>query len=79
MSGAPWPAWYEIRVDGELDDRWSDWFEGMQIEINTGQTVISGSLPDRSALYGVLDKLRDLGLSVVAANRILPEVGRGEG
>jgi hypothetical protein len=74
--GARWPARYVVRVDGALDARWSDWFEGLQVETQGSQTVISGSVADRSALYGILDRVCDLGLSVVDVHRV-PEEEEG--
>ena len=73
MSGANWPARYEVRVEGELGGRWSEWFGGLRIESGGGGTIISGTLPDQSALYGVLDKVRDLGLCVITVRRLAPE------
>lgn len=61
---------YQIRIEGVLDERWSSWFEGLQIHNEGGETILSGTLPDQSALYGVLDKLRDLGLSVITVRRL---------
>jgi hypothetical protein len=77
MSAASWPARYEVRVEGVLDGRWSEWFERLQIEIQGGETVLSGTLPDQPALHGVLDRVRDLGLCIIAVRRIPPpeEVG----
>ena len=76
MSARGWPARYEIRVESVLNDRWSEWFEGMAIEIEGDQTVLLGIFPDQSALHGILDRLRDLGMSVVAVRRISPEEHR---
>jgi hypothetical protein len=60
---------YEIRVEGHLAADWSDWFEGLTVRQEaSGETVISGSL-DQAALHGVLAKVRDLGLTLVAVNR----------
>jgi hypothetical protein len=73
VSGAAWPARYEVRVEGVLDDRWSAWFEGLQIHNQGGETILSGTLPDQSALHGILDKVRDLGLSIIAVRRLPPE------
>lgn len=73
MSSAQWPARYEIRVESVLDDRWSEWFEGLQIQNQGGETILSGTFPDQSALYGILDKVRDLGLSVITVHRNPPE------
>lgn len=78
MSGVSWPARYEIRVDSVLDDHWSGWFEGLRIETEADSTVISGTVSDQSALHGVLDKLRDLGLTVIAVRRLPLQQGGGE-
>jgi hypothetical protein len=77
VSGARWPAGYEVRVDGVLDGRWSEWFEGLQIDNQGGETVLSGTLPDQPALHGVLDKVRDLGLSIVVVRRLPPQEEAG--
>jgi hypothetical protein len=78
VSGARWPARYEVRVDGVLDGRWSEWFEGLRIENQGGETILSGTLPDQPALHGILDKVRDLGLCVIAVRRIPLEEKAGE-
>jgi hypothetical protein len=58
---------YTIRIRGHLSPRWSDWFDGMEITHGgDGQTILSGVLPDQSALFGLLYKIRDLGLTLVA-------------
>jgi hypothetical protein len=77
VSSARWPARYEIRVDGVLDGRWSEWFEGLQIEHQGGQTLLSGVLADQPALHGILDKVRDLGLSIIAVRRLPPPEAAG--
>jgi hypothetical protein len=69
---ARWPARYEVRVDGVLDGRWSEWFEGLRIEDQGGQTLLSGMVADQPALHGILDKVRDLGLSIIAVRRLPP-------
>ena len=73
MSHTLWPARYEIRVESILHERWSDWFDGLQIEILGDATVLSGTLPDQSALHGILDRVRDLGLTVISLRRIPPD------
>jgi hypothetical protein len=78
VSGSRWPAYYEVRVDGVLDGRWSEWFQGLQIDSQGGETVLSGTLPDQPALHGVLDKVRDLGLSIITVRRIPPQEKPGE-
>jgi hypothetical protein len=78
VSGATWPASYEVRVHGVLDGRWSEWFEELQVDNQGGETVLSGTLPDQPALHGVLDKVRDLGLSIVAVRRLPLQKEAGE-
>ncbi len=68
MSRHTWPARYEIRVDGVLDERWTEWF-GLGLVIEGDETVLFGTLADQSALHGVLDKVRDMGLSVIDMRR----------
>jgi hypothetical protein len=70
MSRASWPARYEVRVEGVLHGSWSEWFEGLQIQNQGADTVLSGVLPDQPALHGILDKVRDLGLSLIAVRRL---------
>lgn len=61
---------YEIRVEGHLADRWSEWFEGLAI-CNTpdGDATLTGLLADQAALFGTLTKLRDLNLILISVNR----------
>jgi len=56
-----------ITVKGQLDQRWSEWFDGLTItHLENGESVLTGHLPDQAALHGVLTKVRDLGLILVA-------------
>ncbi|MEO0535285.1 MAG: hypothetical protein AAF215_15615 [Cyanobacteria bacterium P01_A01_bin.123] len=58
---------YEIRIKGHLDHRWSQWFEGFAIALkDNGETLLSGPVVDQAALYGVLIKVRDLGLPLIS-------------
>jgi hypothetical protein len=60
---------YEIRVKGHLDSRWSAWFDGLTItNLPHGEALLSGALADQAALHGVLMKVRDLGLPLLAVN-----------
>lgn len=60
---------YEIRIKGHLDAQWQDWFDGMSITLEAdGTTLLSGPVPDQPALYGLLRKVRDLGLPLVSVN-----------
>jgi hypothetical protein len=62
---------YEIRIEGHLDPEWADWFDGMSITLEEdGTTLLSGPVPDQSALYGLLRKVRDLGSTLVGVNRV---------
>jgi hypothetical protein len=67
----------EIRVKGQIDEHWSDWFEDLTIR-HTEQdgTILSGTVVDQAALYGLLTKLRNLGLSLVSVNSVEGEEGR---
>ncbi len=65
---------YEIIIHGHLPPRWKVAFEDMELTcLPDGNTCISGSLPDQSALYGLLMRLRDLGLSLVSVNAVAPK------
>jgi hypothetical protein len=66
--------WYEIRVKGHLEAGWLDWFEGLQFQnLENGETSLIGPITDRLALRGVLDKLWDLGLSLLSLHHIEAE------
>ena len=73
MSGAARSARYEIRVEGVLDQRWTAWFEGLEIGSDDSQTVISGPVADQAALHGLLNRVCDLGLVLISVRRSDPE------
>jgi len=59
--------YYAIRVQGHLDHSWQYRFEGLRIEHqDTGTTLLSGSLPDQAALYGVLLQIIRLGVTLLS-------------
>jgi hypothetical protein len=61
---------YEIRVQGQLDQQWSAWFEGLTISYDgEGNTILRGPLADEAALHGILIKVRDLALPLLALKR----------
>lgn len=62
---------YAIRLQGQLDPKWSDWFSGMQIRHEpNGETLLEGAVIDQAALHGLLAAVRDLGLPLIAVTRI---------
>ena len=64
---------YEIRFKGHIDDRWSDWFEGLTITLeDNGDTLLTGPVIDQAALLGLLKKVRDLGLPLVSVTPVEP-------
>ena len=65
---------YEIRVKGHLDHRWVAWFDGLALTHETdGTTVICGQVADQAALFGLLHRIRDLGLPLVSVMRADPD------
>jgi hypothetical protein len=69
---------YEIRVQGHLDQHWSAWFAGLSITYDSDDTtVLRGPLVDEAALHGVLIKVRDLALPLLAVNRMGAETREG--
>lgn len=59
----------EIRIAGRLDAQWGECFEGFAITYTAdAQTILTGSVPDQAALYGVIAKLRDLGVRLISVN-----------
>jgi hypothetical protein len=72
------PGLYEIRLQGHLDGRWTAWFEGLSVSNeNDGTTVIRGRVVDQSALHGLLQKVRDIGLPLVSVTHVDPGDPRG--
>ena len=68
------PHGYEIRVEDHLTDRWSEWFEGLAIRNDpNGETILSGLICDQAALFGVLNKIQALNLTLVSVNRSSPQ------
>ena len=61
---------YEIQIKEHLDQRWADWFEGMAlVHQSDGSTVLRGPVADQAALHGLLNGIRDLGLSLISVRQ----------
>ena len=72
------PGCYEIRLKGHLDARWADQFEHMSFtHASDGTTILAGPVVDQAALYGVLRKVRDLGLPLLSVMLIDPKPADG--
>ncbi|MBX3098649.1 MAG: hypothetical protein KF761_03645 [Salinibacterium sp.] len=62
---------YDIRLEGQLDPRWSDWFEGFALTHNSdGTTTLTGPITDQAALHGLLRRISDLGVVLISVNNL---------
>jgi hypothetical protein len=62
---------YQIRVQGQLDSSWSAWFDGLTVTaLENGETMLTGPIADQAALHGLLTKVRDLGLTLLAVHSV---------
>lgn len=66
------PMAYQIRITGQLGSRWADWFEGLTITLDGGDTLITGPVVDQAALHGLLKRVRDLGMPLVSVSPVEP-------
>ncbi len=64
---------YQVRLKGHLGPEWTDWFWGLAITLEEdGETLLTGPIADQAALYGLLKKVRDLGIPLVSVNCVEP-------
>lgn len=64
---------YEIEIEGHLDDRWQEWFEGFTLmHTADGRTILTGPIRDQAALHGMLKKINNLGLTLISVNPVNP-------
>ena len=66
-------GWYELRLQGRLEARWSAWFDGMTLTTAHGTTTLRGPVVDQAALHGLLQRLRDLGLPLISVTQVDPD------
>ena len=63
------PEYYEIKLRGHLDQRWSEWFADLKFTyLDEEVTLLSGSLSDQAALHGLLERIRDLNLTLISVS-----------
>jgi hypothetical protein len=67
---------YHIRVKEHLADHWTHWFDGLEITAANGESLLSGPLADQAALFGVLARIRDLGLTLLAVESTTTDTER---
>ena len=58
----------EIKVEGHLDKKWKNSFEGMKISYEAGNTILSGNIKDEAHLHGILNIIRDLNIKLISIN-----------
>ena len=64
---------YQIRIKGHLGQQWIGWFEGLTITLEeSGETLLTGPVVDQAALYGLLKRVQDLGMPLLAVSRVEP-------
>ncbi len=66
------PMAYQIRITGQLGPGWADWFEGLTVTLDGGDTLITGLVADQAALHGLLKRVRDLGMPLVSVSPVEP-------
>ena len=71
----PGSGTYEIHLAGHLHERWAAWFDGLTLSHqDNGTTIISGPVADQAALHGLLQRVRDLGLSLISVTQVVSDL-----
>jgi hypothetical protein len=71
---------YQIRIKGQLDAQWTDWFGGLAVTLQEdGDTLLTGPVVDQAALHGLLKKVRDLGMPLISVSPVEPGPPTGLG
>jgi len=66
---------YALKIKGHLEERWSEWFEGLVItHESNGTTTLSGPLPDQASLHSILLKIRDMNLTLISVTQSEPDL-----
>jgi hypothetical protein len=67
------PLIYEIRIKGQLERAWADWFPGLTVTPEeNGDSLLTGPVVDQAALHGLLRRVRDLGVPLISVNPVVP-------
>lgn len=59
---------FQIVIKGRIDKEWADWFGEIEIQYQEDSTILTGELPDQSALHGILNQIRDLNLTLITVS-----------
>ena len=73
----PGGGFFEIHVKGQLDSRWSEWLEGLEVKLlENGEMILLGPIVDQAALMGVLNKLSHLNLTLLSVNKVNRKINK---
>jgi len=59
---------FRIKIKGQLGQQWAEWFENMEISFDGENTILTGHVTDQAALHGILNRIRDLNLTLISVN-----------
>jgi len=68
------PVTYQIKVEGRLNEGWSDWFSGMAVALENDVTILTGAVADQAALRGILTNIWDLNLTLISVSQLEMEM-----